>query len=197
MTKKVPPYLRHTKPPYTIHAYSPILAARADMVPWYKPPVIVRVDPIIHVPDIEVEPDNAMTDRDFEAMVAEQNRIEALKAATKGSGTLEAVKDGKVKAVDYNVNEPYVFEAEPDHALSEADFDRIKEPEVDDGPTTPIDHDTVSVNAPVDGTPEGHAAKVQGKPTRRKAAVDDFAGVTPAVPKKPALSSPFTKSRTY
>lgn len=197
MVKKVPPYLRHTKPPYTIHVYSAVLAQRSDMVAWYKPPVVQRVDPIVQVPEIEDAPDDAMTDEEFRRMAAEQERIAALKAAQKGDGPIEARKG--VKEVDYSQDDNFVYDTDPDNAMSEADFDRIKEPEIAVGPASPVDHDEVSVNAPVEGTPAGNAAKRHGQPTRKKAAVDEFAGVAPPSPKKPPLfGDKFAKAaRTY
>lgn len=182
MVKKVPPYLRHTKPPYTIHPYSAVLAARTDMVAWYTAPKIVRIEPIIEIPDIDFAPESRLTDEQFRVMVEEQRRVERMKEAAIGSGPIEA---NKVRKVEYDLEEPVVLDTEGS-GLSEADFDLIKEPVKEEGPTSPLPHEepTVSIEAPVEGTPAGNAAKRHGKATRPKAAIDTFPNVTPPEAKK-------------
>lgn len=201
MVKKVPPYLRSTKPPYIIHPYSPVLAARTDMVPWYKAPEIERYEPVIPLPDnVETEaPEGAMDESEFRRHVSEQARIEALRAAQKGDGQLTADKTGKVQAVEYDMNESFVIDTAPDDALTEADFELLKEPEQPSEPTPAAEHEMPSVNAPVEGTPEGNAAKRHGKVTRKEAGIDKFKGVTPkAAPLPPSIHkakspSPFAR----
>lgn len=201
MVKKVPPYLRSTKSPYIIHPYSPVLAARADMVPWYKAPEIKRYEPIIPLPDnVETEaPDGAMGEDEFRRHVAEQARVEALRAAQAGDGQLAADKVGKMQTVNYDMTEEVVIDSAPDDALTEADFDLIKEPEKPEGPTPAAEHEMPSIDAPVEGTPEGNAAKRHGKSTRKESGIDRFSGVTPkAAPLPPSIPkakspSPFAR----
>lgn len=192
MTKKVPPYLRHKKPPYTIHPYSAVLAARKDMVPWYEAPNIQRYEPIMEVPkEIDLTaPETAMTDEQFQAAVAEERRIEKMRADAEGTGTLEAVKDGKVQAVNYDMQEPFVLDRDANKQMSDDDFKLVAEPDVDTGPQPPMPHEGdepgLPLDAPVEGTPAGNAAKRHGQQTRPKAAVDEFRGVKPMGSKAPA-----------
>lgn len=207
MTKKVPPYLRHKKPPYTIHAYSAVLAARSDMVPWYTPPEVKRVEPIMSAPaEIELDaPQGAMSDEDFKAAIAEERRVEALRKEIEGNGTLEAAKGGKVQAVSYDMQEPFVLDVDESKQMSEADFALIAEPEADHGPQSPMPHADdepgLPLDAPVEGTPAGNAAKRHGKQTRPKAAVDEFRNVSPPGGKQPspfggkAPANPFAAAR--
>lgn len=185
--KKVPPYLRHTKPPYIIHPYSPVLAARPDMVPWYKAPEIKRVEPIQQpVPAFEEAPETAMSDEEFARHAAEKERLEALRK--QHSGEDKPLEARKAQMVDYDLEAPTVIDFNGEEApMTEEEFDRIKQVEAPQVQAMPAS--VPHINDPVETTPEGMAAKRHGKPARPERAVDRFQGVAP----KEKKSSPFAR----
>lgn len=176
---KVPPYLRHTKPPYLIHAYSPVLASRADMVPWYKAPEIKRTNNVASAPDDIDYEGTVVSEAEFVAKANEAQRIESLRATVTAGEKDKAT--GKTQRIEYDMASVVEYDMDGENALSEADFDAIKQPgdaEFEADLRAPLMEDgpgeIEQLSLPIEGTDEGDAAKSKGKKTRKAISAEKF-----------------------
>lgn len=164
----VSPYLRSLRDG-RIYAYTPVLAAREDMHPWWDPPkkLAPRQVPLnAEPPQFAPKPKDALSEAEFRR---------EMQLAQKREPTPEEIfakMDGKSSGPAGDpYSPPETYAPKPDDAMTEAEFERRMARET--APQMPVEAPPISrTRTPVAGTPEGRKATRKGKATRKQAEAD-------------------------